>query len=372
MILHDHEPNWNWKHAIIGIALAILIVWMFTHPAAQAATRYVEPGGNTFQDVLYQSSPGDTIIATPGYYYGQSAIVRKSDITIRCAVPRACILDGDGARLAFQLTDRPSACTNLVVEGFVIMRYQEYGILLHGERNGDWNGCNTIRDNVFIANGSWQCPGTDCAGFAAVDVVNSRDNVIEDNLFVRNGNRRDDVQRWHDVYLAHGSTGNTVRTNIIRSSSGNPVKVRDASNDNIFDSNDIKDSGQRSSFEDRPSGNERRSKDNILRDNQTNSRLHWTSSNSYQYTSCTKEEDNLCTREQFIIEGESPVPLPPKNPILEKCLAKISKPDSDRDCRKIDECMEKKDEPFSRRSCERCIDAGGNTAFIRQCIRENG
>ena len=28
--MHDHEPPWNWRHAIIGITLAMLVAWMFS------------------------------------------------------------------------------------------------------------------------------------------------------------------------------------------------------------------------------------------------------------------------------------------------------------------------------------------------------
>jgi hypothetical protein len=96
---------------------------------------------------------------------------------------------------------------------------------------------NTIYGMVFRALGSKHVPsGT---GFGAVDLVNSRNNVIQNNAFARleNAGSADARALIHGIYMAHHSSDNVVQDNRFDLVSGDPIRTRNASGDNHMSGN---------------------------------------------------------------------------------------------------------------------------------------
>lgn len=126
--------------------------------------------------------------------------------------------------------------TNLV---FHYIHVRNYGtaISLNGARNAEAtsNGSNRIFGcyfenigNVFNSNLN---PST-----AAVRLVNSDDNEIINNHFVNVVNTRSGAL-IHSIYAAHMSDRNQILRNRFKSSTGDPVRLRDFSNDNVIEDN---------------------------------------------------------------------------------------------------------------------------------------
>lgn len=89
-------------------------------------------------------------------------------------------------------------------------------------------------------------------GYGAIDVINSSDNSFQSNEFIRQENKvHTDVggetldlrPNIHGVYLAHFSTSNLVQDNEFDTVSGDPVNIRDASNDNYISGNTFTNAG---------------------------------------------------------------------------------------------------------------------------------
>lgn len=96
---------------------------------------------------------------------------------------------------------------------------------------------NTIYGMVFRELGSkYVASGT---GFGAVDLVNSRHNVIQNNTFAQleNAGSADVRALIHGIYMAHHSSDNIVQDNRFDVVSGDPIRTRNASGDNHMSGN---------------------------------------------------------------------------------------------------------------------------------------
>jgi hypothetical protein len=140
-----------------------------------------------------------------------------------------------------------------------IERYSGGGITLDGgttdrdgvlEPAGAGHNRNTIYGMVFRRLGSEHVgSGT---GYGAIDLVNSRHNVIQDNRFewVENSGPAETEALVHGVYLAHGSSGNIVRDNRFSRVSGDPIRTRNASGDNHVSGNVFERAGAKAYLSD--------------------------------------------------------------------------------------------------------------------------
>jgi hypothetical protein len=81
------------------------------------------------------------------------------------------------------------------------------------------------------------------SGYGAIDLVNSRGNRIANNHFVNVENSGSSASLIHGVYLANGSSGNVVSSNEFSAISGDPVRTRNASNDNDIAYNSFSHTG---------------------------------------------------------------------------------------------------------------------------------
>lgn len=187
-----------------------------------------------------------------GMYYGQTVVWRNTSpefcLTITAFENERPIFEGAGRSVLLDIRNLGGECTNVTIKGLTIRHYVNYGIRFYGGREDifGWNGCNVIADNVFENNGDLHgtayCIG--CTGFGVVDLVNSRRNVIQGNVFVESEDIEDDAAHMHAVYFAHRSSLNDVYDNYVSVTSGDPFRVRDASNDNYIHNNYVVKSGK--------------------------------------------------------------------------------------------------------------------------------
>jgi hypothetical protein len=156
--------------------------------------------------------------------------------------------DGEGLpSFWFDLHSSKGEATNL---HFYYLRVESYinGAIrflgTRASRSPGWNGYNRVYGCYFFQCGSQHRKGgyKYISGTAGIDLVNSRNNRIEYNLF----RDLEDELFWpdgreqlqmHGVYLAHSSDHNVIEHNRFRNISGDPIRVRDYSNHNEIISN---------------------------------------------------------------------------------------------------------------------------------------
>lgn len=136
----------------------------------------------------------------------------------------------------FRLSSKRGEKTNLAFESIEVVRYQT-AISLEADRDAPtkWNGGNRIFGCRFANIGNTYAPGI-APSTAAVRLVNSDDNTIENNHFIDIVNAPSGAL-LHAIYAAHGSDRNTITNNSFLRNSGDPVRVRDFSNGNVITKN---------------------------------------------------------------------------------------------------------------------------------------
>ncbi len=187
------------------------------------------------------------VLIAPGTYYGQTTVWTHTrpdySITFRPLDPdagmpvfEAGVPDGEGGMeypggTWFRLNHTSGEATNLEFRGLRIQNYQD-AISLNGNRNNPlaYNSHNTIRECYFYRIGNISNPSLS-PSTAVIRFVNSQDNVVENNDFI-------DVVNItgggliHATYIAHLADRNRIHRNRFINHSGDPIRVRDFSNDN--------------------------------------------------------------------------------------------------------------------------------------------
>lgn len=161
------------------------------------------------------------------------------------------LFDGAGAPSLLRLQVSSGEQTHLELIYLEIARYRQYGVLFQGNRNdfaGGWNGGNRVFGCYFRDIGNLASAGD--GGYAGLDLVNTRENEIRNNHFVRLENQSAEAGLMHGVYLAHGSSGNQIRDNRFQEISGDPIRARDYSNANDVRDNRFIDTGVRAFYSD--------------------------------------------------------------------------------------------------------------------------
>jgi parallel beta-helix repeat protein len=99
---------------------------------------------------------------------------------------------------------------------------------------------NTVFGMIFNRIGT-ECVGNVSNGYAGIVLTNSRNNRIENNHF----QRFEDVgpSRVHGLYITHFSSQNRITRNRFFDVSGQGVKIRNQSNDNVISGNTFIQSG---------------------------------------------------------------------------------------------------------------------------------
>ena len=163
-----------------------------------------------------------------------------------------------GYWLSARWNSGPGGDTNLRFYYLQVERYSAGGLELNGGITTNSQGLrvpstagvnhNTVYGMVFQYLGSKYSS----AGFAygGIDMVNSSDNLIQNNHFLHLENAGTEYDLVHANYVAHWSKRNTITSNRYEYVSGDPVRVRNDSNDNNIYANTFERTGQRAYFSD--------------------------------------------------------------------------------------------------------------------------
>ncbi len=186
------------------------------------------------------------IIVGPGIYRNQSLVLMdktvRGKLTIAGASKDAAeypAFYGNGTRTWLRYDGSAGQPTGLTIRNLRIVDYAT-AITLNGNRDDPrgYNMGTVISDNVFARIGSPLGKGVSTA---AVRLVNSRDNVIENNYFrtIRNYPVTS-CGALHAIYAAHASSGNKIDNNKFEDFCGSAVKLRDRSGNNRINKNIFK------------------------------------------------------------------------------------------------------------------------------------
>lgn len=195
----------------------------------------------------------------------------KHDLTITAYKNEKPVFEGQGLRWLIDFRLNKGECTNITIRGLTIRHYinQALGFVGDSRDRSAWNGCNTISNNTFEEIGNLydmgNCDG--CKGFAAIALQNSDRNIIHDNVFVNIENTPDVAAYLHAIYFAHNSNDNHVYNNYVSMTSGDPMRVRDASNNNQIYDNYVDRSGTYGFISGFKGEGESLSNGNVIRDN---------------------------------------------------------------------------------------------------------
>lgn len=169
---------------LLAVALAAA-VWCVLRSTAQARKIRIAPTGSTsvIQTAVDEAAPGDTILVSPGTYYGPTVSVKTN------GTPPGCVEE-----LFDDLQLLPSGSGILNVGGHDVI----------------------IRGNVVVNN--------DTAGVGVVEnpfgVGSSNDTVVTRNVIVQNGKSPDPrTQGSGDiVYLDNPANGSCISGNVFKTS----------------------------------------------------------------------------------------------------------------------------------------------------------
>lgn len=239
---------------VVGLARAQQVVAQ-AKPNVDVEIR-VKAGVYTAAPVTWTTYvPGHTISFLPAdYTYG-----RGSD-----AIKARPVFRGDGSNGFWFRAELPEGHaggdTRLRFYYLQVEQYSNGGIMLDGGTKTGTQGMiagasrgvngNTIYGMYFRAIGSKHTRAG--VGFGAVDLINSQNNIIEANDFVEieNSGALDQQALIHGVYLAHFSSGNSIRGNRFTTVSGDPIRTRNGSNSNTITANVFTRAGSKAYFSD--------------------------------------------------------------------------------------------------------------------------
>lgn len=186
-----------------------------------------------------------------GVYFGQQlnwTFVNGHHITITGPGKNSKkpIFDGLGKETWFRLDVKSGVSTNIHFQYLEIMNYN-LGIGLTGDRDNPktgWNGKNSFYDLYFHQIGSKYSTKQN-AGYSAINLINSRKNKIVNCRFsdVENLNKNGDDKLIHAIYFAHYSSNNIVKNCHFVNNSGDPIRIRDESNNNVIKQNEFLNTG---------------------------------------------------------------------------------------------------------------------------------
>lgn len=287
----------RWNGMILSTLVMLCPAW------AQATTLYLSPSGSdsnsgasaatalkTLKGVLTKvkaAAPTDAIdiVVAEGTYAGQSVIwtyFNGQPITFAPPVNATTkpVFDGGGADLTwFTMEDSADAAvpTNLHFIGLAVTNYW-LGLDL-GRDKAAGNSHNEVRDMLFERIGGAYTSGPPM-GYAALRLRNSSFNTIAGNRFhgVKNSGAADsdgdgvneDLTSYiHAIYAAHNAHDNLIEDNEFNQVSGDAVRTRNGSDNNLIQGNHFIDAGKYSAYSDwiANTGDECASQGNLFKDN---------------------------------------------------------------------------------------------------------
>ena len=157
---------------------------------------------------------------------------------------------GSEDRNWFELLAGPGEWTQLAFYYLEVCNYARGGIVLEGRSSpGKWNGYNSVYGMYFSDLGTKWASGV--SGYAGVWLVNWRNNFIKNNHFVHLENEvGENHGAIHAVYMKNWASNNLIRDNRMSYISGDPVRVRNESNDNDMRANVLYHTGQDGQYSD--------------------------------------------------------------------------------------------------------------------------
>ncbi len=161
------------------------------------------------------------------------------------------IFDGEGEKIWFNLIKKNGTCSNVTIMNIDVINYKQ-GIVFNGDRDnpyGGWNGNNKLI-NLKIKNiGTLYSIDTTYSS-SAVCFINSRFNIIKNCYFtnIENDKKNKEDILIHALYFAHYSSNNIVEKCNFSYISGDPIRVRDESNNNIINKNIFTKTGSHAFF----------------------------------------------------------------------------------------------------------------------------
>lgn len=176
----------------------------------------------------------------------------KSNIIIQGLIKESPpIFDGEGSKICFNFFKQNGKCSNVTLKNIKITNYHQ-GIIFNGDRDNPykgWNGNNKIINITFENIGSMYSKNKKYSS-SAICFVNSRFNLIKNCTFknIININKNNEDILIHAVYLAHYSSNNVIENCKFNNVSGDPIRVRDESNNNIIKNNVFRKTGSHSYF----------------------------------------------------------------------------------------------------------------------------
>jgi len=145
----------------------------------------------------------------------------------------------------------PGGDTNLRFYYLQIQGYATGGLAIHGRyttvnglRVPATAGANSNYGYGLYFQNLGNVYNTSEMGIAGLDLINSDNNYFRNIHFVHLENTTADASHIHGVYLAHGSDNNTLLNSDYSWITGNPVDIRNGSNDNTIDGNTFTRSGK--------------------------------------------------------------------------------------------------------------------------------
>lgn len=261
------------RRSLASLFLTISLITLSFPSLAESFKVYMSPSGDDANDGLSLSSPVLTIYRvqkvllahrpevdvevhiSPGTYYDQKVAWiytngHKITFTPLGFTNVRPVFDGNGDTHWFKLDYAKGRHTNLHFRYIKIQNYNT-AISFNGDRDNvasGWNGGNSIVGMYFYRIGGLHSLGG--ASTAAVRLVNSVQNHITNNHFVSVENTDQTASAIHAIYLAHYSSSNFIERNKFVGVNGDPVKVRDASDENVINDNRFYSSGHGSYFQD--------------------------------------------------------------------------------------------------------------------------
>ncbi|KAI0467942.1 pectin lyase fold/virulence factor [Xylaria cf. heliscus] len=216
------------------------------------------------------TKPADAvdIVVGEGTFVGQSVTwtyFNGQPITFSPPVAAATkpVFDGEGAGLTwFTMGDSADASvpTNLHFIGLAVTNYW-LGLDL-GRDKAPGNSHNEVRDMLFERVGAFYTRGLPSPkGYAALRLRQSSNNTITGNRFhgVKNSNAADSDEEGekedltgyiHAIYAAHSACGNVIADNEFNQVTGDAVRTRDGSDNNLIEGNRFIMAGKYSAYSD--------------------------------------------------------------------------------------------------------------------------
>lgn len=217
------------------------------HEGISAKTPVATLGAAVQRAIRQSARTGEdaTILVAPGIYRGQTVALDARQMKGALTITGASrdpgnypAFYGDGTGTWLRYDGSAGQSTGLAIRNLRIVDYST-AITLNGNRDDPrgFNRGTIIAGNIFTRIGSDSSKGRG-ASTAALRLVNSRDNAIENNWFktIRNYPATA-CPGLHAIYVAHRSTGNHIVGNSFDDFCGSAIKLRDGSNDNMIKNN---------------------------------------------------------------------------------------------------------------------------------------